>query len=594
MNFGEIFVTLAGLAGKHTRWLLAAALYPVAIAAASAEVLELDPQVLQAESERIERIADAVQATIAVFGPRAEGGGSGVIISADGFALTNYHVTHPCGDYMRCGLPDGQLYDAVIVGLDPVGDVALIKLLGRDDFPTATLGDSDLLRAGDACFVAGNPFVLATDFQPTVTYGMISGVHRYQPPAGTLLEYADCIQTDASINPGNSGGPLFNSRGQLIGVNGRCSFEKRGRVNVGVGYAISINQIKKFLGCLHSGRIVDHATFGFTASDDDGRVVVSNILRSSDAFRRGIRYGDEIVSVAGRTIDTANALKNLLGTYPKGWRIPITIRRDGVETQTQVRLAGVHPGDTLFELVERTLAEPNEGEPKRPKGHDQPGRRLAPQDETPEMPLLVKERLEKRWGFANYYFNRQHLDRILAVVRSTYPEGVAAESWKIRGTVEREGSFEIEIGQESVLATLPSGRWSVGEQSAYTSQHVVPNGSGGLLLALKMWHRLARRAAEDSSVSYGDLVYEGTAPLLELEPLYDTVVGVHKNLETRYYFDTTTSRLVAMEMFPDLGVDPCEVYFSYDDADPTQLIEFRVVFGDRVVGTFQVEELSFE
>ena len=135
------------------------------------------------------------------------------------------------------------------------------------------------MRVGDWCFAVGNPFLLATDFQPTVTYGIVSGMHRYQPPAGTLLEYADCIQTDAAINPGNSGGPLFNADGELIGINGRGCFEKRGRVNVGVGYAISINQIKNFLGCLKSGRIVDHATLGATvAAGDDGRVLVSNIL----------------------------------------------------------------------------------------------------------------------------------------------------------------------------------------------------------------------------------------------------------------------------------------------------------------------------
>ena len=89
----------------------------------------------------------------------------------------------------------------------------LIKLLGRDDFPTAEMGDSDQVQVGDWCFAVGNPFLLATDFQPTVTYGIVSGVHRYQYPAGTLLEYADCLQTDAAINPGNSGGPLFNAEG---------------------------------------------------------------------------------------------------------------------------------------------------------------------------------------------------------------------------------------------------------------------------------------------------------------------------------------------------------------------------------------------
>src|SRR6185503_5826956 len=164
-------------------------------------------------------------------------------------------------------------------------------------------------------------FLLATDFQPTVTYGIVSGTHRYQPPAGTLLEYADCIQTDAAINPGNSGGPLFNAKGDLIGINGRGSFEKRGRVNVGVGYAISINQIKHFLGYLKSGRIVDHATLGATVSTDkDGRVVIDDLLEDSDAYRRGLRYDDEVVAFGGREIRTVNAFKNVLGIYPNGWR----------------------------------------------------------------------------------------------------------------------------------------------------------------------------------------------------------------------------------------------------------------------------------
>ena len=184
-------------------------------------------------------------------------------------------------------------------------------------------------RAGDWVFAMGNPFLLATDFQPTVTSGIISGVHRYQFPDGTLLEYADCLQTDASINPGNSGGPLFNGQGQVVGINGRCSFDKRGRVSVDVGYAVSINQIKNFLGVLRSGRIVDHATLGArVAADEQGRVLVSDILESSDAYRRGLRIDDEIVSFAGRTITTPNGFKNALGIFPKGWRVPLTYRRE--------------------------------------------------------------------------------------------------------------------------------------------------------------------------------------------------------------------------------------------------------------------------
>ena len=327
--------------------------------------------VLEAEQARIAAIAKAVEdGGRRLRQRRGNGGGSGVVISPDGYALTNFHVAQPAGSDMKCGMADGKLYDAVIVGIDPDGDVALIKLLGRDDFPAAELADSDEVRVGDWCFAVGNPFLLATDFQPTVTYGIVSGVHRYQYPAGTLLEYADCLQTDAAINPGNSGGPLFDADGELIGINGRGSFEKRGRVNVGVGYAISINQIKNFLGCLKSGRIVDHATLGATvATSDSGSVRVADILEASDAYRRGLRYGDEIVSFGGRPIDTANAFKNVLGIFPKGWRVPLVYRRDGKQHSALVRLAGVHGEEELIQLLD---AAPEAG--RRAAGRSAAGR----------------------------------------------------------------------------------------------------------------------------------------------------------------------------------------------------------------------------
>ena len=155
-------------------------------------------------------------------------------------------------------------------------------------------------------------------------------MNRYQPPEGKgLLEYTDCIQIETSINPGNSGGPLFNMQGELIGINGRGSFEKRGRVNSGVGYAISINQIKNFLGHLHAGIDTDHATLGAavgTASEDSplAQMVVKQVLDESDAARRGIREGDQLLNFAGRQITSTNQYKNILGIYPKDWRLPLT------------------------------------------------------------------------------------------------------------------------------------------------------------------------------------------------------------------------------------------------------------------------------
>ena len=303
----------------------------------------VDPAVLEAQKKRVEVVEKVAPAVVAIFGPGGGGGGSGVLISKDGYVLTNFHVTQGSGDYMQCGLNDGKLYDGIVVGIDPTGDVAMIKLLGRNDFPTAPLGDSDKLQAGDWSFAMGNPFLLATDFRPTLTFGIISGVHRYQYPAGTILEYTDCIQTDTSINPGNSGGPLFNMDGELVGINGRGSFEKRGRVNSGAGYAISINQIKHFMEHLKSGRIVDHATLGATVyARDDGAVVVDQILEESEAYRRGLRADDEIVSFGGRSIRSVNQFKNILGIYPKGWKIPLVYRRDGEKHTIYPRLRGLH------------------------------------------------------------------------------------------------------------------------------------------------------------------------------------------------------------------------------------------------------------
>src|SRR5205085_1595766 len=308
---------------------LAAVLAP---APAPAAPVEVDKDVLAAQQQRIATIKKVHPAIVAVCMQGGQGVGSGVIIDPEGYALTNFHVVQPTGPLMQAGLADGVLYDAVVCGIDKVGDVALIKLQPKEKgkpFPFVQLGDSDKVRAGDWSLAMGNPFSLAMDFTPTVTYGLISGVNRYQPPEGKgLLEYTDCIQIETSINPGNSGGPLFNMNGELIGINGRGSFEKRGRVNSGVGYAISINQIKNFLGHLYAGIDSDHATLGAsvgTASEDAEiqRMVVRQMLDESDAFRRGLKEGDQLLSFAGRQVTSANQYKNILGIYPKEWRLPL-------------------------------------------------------------------------------------------------------------------------------------------------------------------------------------------------------------------------------------------------------------------------------
>ena len=168
-------------------WLL---LLCVAVGSSSSKIHadeQLD-RILAIQQQRVDTIAKARAASVAIFSSDGRGGGSGVLVSPDGYAVTNFHVVRPCGPFMKCGLDDGNVYDAVIVGIDATGDVALIKLHGRDDFPTAPLADSNKVRLGEACFAIGNPFLLATNMTPTVTWGVVSGVHRYQEPADTLLE----------------------------------------------------------------------------------------------------------------------------------------------------------------------------------------------------------------------------------------------------------------------------------------------------------------------------------------------------------------------------------------------------------------------
>ena len=559
------------------------------------------PDVLAAESQRVALMAKAAPCVLAIFDPNGQGGGSGVVISADGYALTNFHVVHPCGNSMQCGMSDGKVYDAVIVGLDPTGDIALIKLLGRCDFPHAELGDSDKLRPGDWVFAMGNPFLLATDFQPTVTSGIISGTHRYQFPAGTLLEYADCLQTDASINPGNSGGPLFNAEGQLVGINGRCSFDKRGRVSVDVGYSVSINQIKNFLGVLHSGRIVDHATLGARVADDQGRVIVSDILESSDAFRRGLRSDDEIVSFAGRPISTPNGFKNALGIYPKGWQVPLTFRRENKATETYVHLAGVH---SQGDLIEKTLGRPEQQQPrpdeKNPKGPPRPRMPRMPQMEAPKapMPEAAKKVFQEKRGYANYYFNKLELDRVMKQWKSPGDAKGSHGAWAFVGRLASGKDVEFHISGKDAAMKAPAGeqQWSLGPKFAdafpkSSDSEAAPQPAGmGLLPSLFLY----RLMAVEGPKGFDDASYLGTFPLAGIDGLLDVVLATYHGIDSWFYFDSH-GQLAAMEVYPEEHVDPLEFHFSnYRAADGRDLPgRLKIVSGGSVFESFDLGQFHF-
>lgn len=296
--------------------------------------------VRDAQEQRLETIARVSPAVVSIFESTQAGGGSGVLIDPRGFGVTNYHVVANLGMDRNGwgGLPDGNLYELEVLGIDPGGDVAMFRLLGREDFPSVSWGDSDAVRLGDTTLALGNPFSVSEDYAPSVSLGIVTGIDRYQWGVGGNLTYSDCIQTDAAINPGNSGGPLFNAAGEVIGINGRISINTRGRFNVGFGYAISSAQIRRFVPGLRAGLVVPHGTLQARVEDGTDGVAFTQLLPGGPADAAGVRSGDRLLAIDGEPIPTANRFASVMGTYPGNWLIELTIRRNGKDLNTLARL----------------------------------------------------------------------------------------------------------------------------------------------------------------------------------------------------------------------------------------------------------------
>ncbi len=565
-----------------------------ALGGESLPAAEPDKALAAAEAERVAVIAKVKPAVVAVCMYGGEAAGSGVLIDPEGYALTNFHVVAATGPVMSCGLPDGQLYDAVLVGVDKVGDVALIKLLPKKDgqpFPAVPLGDSDQTKVGDWSLAMGNPFGLSLDFTPTVTYGLISGVNRYQPPEGKgTLEYTDCLQFDTSINPGNSGGPLFNMKGELIGINGRGQFEKRMRINSGVGFAISVNQIKNFLGHLYAGIDADHATLGalVETENEDGdlsRMVVRQILEESDAARRGLQVGDQIVRFAGRPMTSTNQYKNVLGIFPKDWRVPLTYRRGTDKREILVRLMG-----NLDAAVERTAERPPT--PPRPPGAPRPEDPRGKARKSPAYKLLD----ESKKGFANYHFNKLQQDRLWAAFRQTGDFAGLTGVWSAAGTIELadrkgemrltwqdgpDGLTEVKLsrnGIEDAVKPLKDDQ-PLGELQ-------LPQGSGGLLTALYQYRRLLTEGAKgfEGGFTHGghEPLYppreDGKTPeaLKDLRVDCEVLRTKHGAFEAKWYFSLKDHRLLGAESWTAKEEDPCELYFGDYRPEDGRLLPHRI------------------
>jgi serine protease Do len=264
--------------------------------------------------------------------------GSGFIIDKEGYILTNNHVVEKA-EKIKVKLSDNKEYDAQVVGTDPKTDLALIKIKAAAGLPVAHLGDSDRLEVGEWVVAIGNPFGL----EQTVTAGIISAKGRVIG-AGP---YDDFLQTDASINPGNSGGPLFNLRGEVVGIN--TAIVAGGQ---GIGFAIPVNMAKALLPQLKKGKVVygylgvyiqditPELAASFGLKEPKG-VLVSDVIADSPAQKAGVNKGDVILEYDGKQVEDKGQLTKMVGRTPIGKKVKLICLRDKEQKALWVTIAEV-------------------------------------------------------------------------------------------------------------------------------------------------------------------------------------------------------------------------------------------------------------
>jgi len=300
--------------------------------------------------------------------PRA-GEGSGFVISADGYVVTNNHVVAEF-DKIDVVFLDGTKLPARVTGRDPATDVALLKVDTEKTLPSLPLGNSDATRIGDWVVAIGNPFGL----ENTVTAGIVSAKHRRTQGDGGP-RYSDFIQTDAAINPGNSGGPLLNLSGEVIGINTMILSPSSnpfggGAGNVGIGLAIPVNMAKQVLPQLRAkGRVsrgklgvgiqpVDADTAEFLGLDSPRGALVQSVEEGSPAARAGIKQGDVIVEFNGKAINEMDELPQLVAATPIGSKSRVGIVRKGKRQTLDVTIAALALDDDTATLPDGDQPEP--------------------------------------------------------------------------------------------------------------------------------------------------------------------------------------------------------------------------------------------
>lgn len=272
------------------------------------------------------------------------GAGSGIIISDDGYIVTNNHVVEKATK-VTVGLSDKRSFEAKVVGTDPLTDLAVIKIDAKN-LPTAYLGDSDELKVGQWVMAIGNPLSLAS----TVTAGIVSAIGRGQ--LGLIKDsygVENFIQTDAAINPGNSGGALVDLSGAVIGVNSAIAAGNTGTY-IGYGFAIPINLVKSVAkdlianGKISRGYIginigeVDDAIAKSIGLDKPRGIIIQGIVEGGAASKEDIKEGDVILKVDGKEVNQPNQLQGYVASKSAGTKIKLTIFRDGKEIEREVTL----------------------------------------------------------------------------------------------------------------------------------------------------------------------------------------------------------------------------------------------------------------
>jgi Do/DeqQ family serine protease len=278
---------------------------------------------------------------------RSQGLGSGIIVRhKDGtyYALTNYHVVENTTE-IRVATRDGKEYPAEMVGKDERKDLAMVSFKTSDAYPLAALGDSDTVRVGDWAIAMGNP--LGEQFSFSVTMGIVSAVGRTGGPGGNINDF---IQTDAPINQGNSGGALVNIKGEVIGTNTWIASNNSGGGNVGLGFAIPINNAKRSIDEFISSGTVSYGWLGVSLIEPGKETAAamgiqgkrgafaSQVFIGSPADKGGICPGDFITHVDGKEARDVNALTRMVGDLKPGDRATFTVIRDGSTKEVQVRI----------------------------------------------------------------------------------------------------------------------------------------------------------------------------------------------------------------------------------------------------------------